>query len=145
MLDKAYSLSLQLKNERNKRLTREQELAKIWAEHLLKQVETIKGVNVLIARVPPARLEILREIADFLRDKLKSVLLVLGSVDENKPVFLTAVTSDLVEKGYDAGDIVEQVAAVTGGGGGGKASFGQGSGKFKDKLDEALRVAKDMI
>ena len=56
-----------------------------------------------------------------------------------------AVTPDLVAKGYNAGEIVKQVAAVTGGGGGGKASFAQGSGKYKDKLDEALRLVRSLI
>jgi alanyl-tRNA synthetase len=126
-------------------LVMERELARIRAEALLTQVEVIKGVNVLIARVPAARLEILREMADFLRDKLKSIVLVLGSVDEERPVFLAAVTPDLIAKGYDAGKIVREVAKVTGGGGGGRPNLAQAGGKDKSKLDEALRVAKGLI
>ena len=70
---------------------------------------------------------------------------MLGTVYENKPVFIAAVTRDLVARGYDAGKIVREVARVTGGGGGGKASLAQAGGKYEDKLDEALRLVKSLI
>jgi len=90
-------------------------------------------------------LEALREMSDLLREKLKSAVVVLGTVYEDRPVFLTAVTSDLVARGYNAGEIVKQIARVTGGSGGGKPSLAQAGGKYKDKLDEALRLAKNLI
>ena len=145
VLDKAYGLSLELKNERRQRLALERELAKIRAESLLDKAEEVNGVTLLVARIPSSRLEILREMSDLIRDKLKSAVVVLGTVYEGRPVFLTAVTSDLVARGYNAGEIVKQVAKVTGGGGGGKPSLAQAGGKYKDKLDEALRLAKNLI
>ena len=105
----------------------------------------VKGVNVLAARVPPSRNDALREMSDSLREKLKSIVIVLGTVYEDRPSFVAAVTPDLVDKGYDAGKIVREVAKVTGGGGGGKARFAQAGGKDKKKLDEALRLVKDLI
>ncbi len=143
--DKAHSLSTELKNERRQTLVLERELSKKIAESLLNQAEVINGVKVLVARVPPSRMQALREMSDLLREQLKSVVLVLGTVYEDKPVFLAAVTSDLVAKGYNAGEIVKKVAAVTGGGGGGKATMAQAGGRYKDKLDEALRLVKNLI
>jgi alanyl-tRNA synthetase len=87
----------------------------------------------------------MREMSDYLRDNMKSGIIVLGSVYNNKPIFVAAVTPDLVDKGYNAGKIVEQVAKVTGGGGGGKATFAQAGGKDKDKLDEALHLVRSLI
>ena len=84
-------------------------------------------------------------MSDLLREKLKSVVVVLGTVYEDKPLFLAAVTPDLVAKGYDAGKIIREVAKVAGGGGGGKAALAQAGGKNKDKLDEALRPVKKLI
>jgi alanyl-tRNA synthetase len=84
-------------------------------------------------------------MSDLLREKLKSAVIVLGTVYEGKPVFLAAVTPDLVARGYNAGEIVKQVAKVTGGSGGGKAQFAQAGGKYKDKLDEALQLVKSLI
>ncbi len=131
--------------EQRQRMALERELARLRTESLLGQVEEINGVNVLVARVPSSRIEILREMADFIRDKLKSVILVLGTISEGRPVFLAAVTPDLVSRGYDAGRIVREVARVAGGGGGGKPNLAQAGGKDKEKLDEALRLVKNLI
>jgi len=131
--------------ERRNRQALEKELARMRVETLLGQAEEIKGVKVLVARVPSSRIEILREMADLIRDKLKSVILVLGTISEGKPMFLAAATPDLVSRGYDAGKIVREVAKVAGGGGGGKPNLAQAGGKYKDKLDEALREAKSLI
>ena len=145
VVDKAQSLSTELKNERKQTLALERELSKKTAESLLNQVDVVNGVRVLVARVPPSRIQVLREMSDLLREQLKSVVVVLGTVYEDKPVFLTAVTPDLVTKGYNAGEIVKKVAGVTGGGGGGKATLAQAGGKDKDKLDEALRLVKNLL
>ncbi|GAG23467.1 unnamed protein product, partial [marine sediment metagenome] len=68
-----------------------------------------------------------------------------GTVYEDKPAFIAAVTPDLVTRGYNAGEIVKQVAKVTGGSGGGKARLAQAGGKHKGKIDEALRLVKSLI
>jgi len=143
--DQVSSTASDFETERRQRLALERELAKLRAESLLGQAGVVKGITVLIARVPSSRLEILREMSDLIRDKLKSAVVILGTVYEDRPVFLTAVTSDLVARGYNAGEIVKQVAMVTGGSGGGKPSLAQAGGKYKDKLDEALRLAKTLI
>jgi alanyl-tRNA synthetase len=76
---------------------------------------------------------------------LKSVVVVLGTVYDGKPAFVATVTPDLVAQGYHAGEIVKQVARVTGGGGGGKANLAQAGGKDKDKIDAALQLVKSLI
>ncbi len=143
--NKLDSLITEMDKERKRALSLERELAKKEAESLLSRIEVVNGINVISARVSSASQPVLREMADFIRDKLKSAVVVLGTVNEDRPVFIAAVTPDLVEKGYNAGDIIKQVSKVTGGGGGGKASFAQGSGRDKDRLDEALRLVKDLI
>jgi len=126
-------------------LALERELAKKTAESLLAQAEVVKGVTVLAVRVPSLPMPSLREMSDLLRDRLKSAVVVLGTVYEDKPAFLAAVTPDLVARGYDAGKIVKQVAKVTGGSGGGKPSLAQAGGKYKGKLDDALKLVKNLI
>jgi alanyl-tRNA synthetase len=142
-VDKAKSLTAELKSERKRAQTLESRLFRNIADSLLNQVKVINGVNVLAASVPPTRMEVLREMSDLLRDKLRSAVVVLGTVHGDKPVFLAAVTPDLVKQGYNAGDIVKHVAKVAGGSGGGRAELAQAGGKNKEKLDEALgQVAK---
>jgi alanyl-tRNA synthetase len=105
----------------------------------------MNGVTVLAAEVPPLTMPILREMGDLLRDRLKSAVVVLATVYNAKPNFLAMVTPDLVAKGFHAGEIVKQVAKVTGGGGGGKAAMAQAGGKDVSKLGEALNLVESVI
>jgi alanyl-tRNA synthetase len=70
---------------------------------------------------------------------------VLATVYNGKPNFLAMVTPDLIARGFHAGDIVNQVAKVTGGGGGGKAGMAQAGGKDAAKIEEALKLVKGII
>jgi alanyl-tRNA synthetase len=138
-------LVAELERERKRSLSLEKALAKKEAESLLGQAEVIGGVKVLAVRVESSNQLVLREMADFLRDRLRSGVVVLGAVSDGRPFFLVAVTPDLGARGYHAGNIIKQVAAVAGGGGGGRAGFAQAGGRDRDKLDEALSRAKDFI
>ncbi len=143
--DKVDGLIAELDKERKQVLRLEKELGRITAEDLLSKGESVKGIKVIAGSVPSSPIEVLREMSDHLRKKMKSGIVVLGSVYNGKPVFIAAVTQDLVDRGYHAGEIVKRVSEVTGGGGGGKVSFAQAGGKHKDKLDEALRLVKSLI
>jgi len=142
---KVKALIGELETERKKGLLLERELSHRLAEDLLGQVEQINGVTVLAARVPALTMPVLREMGDILRDRLKSAVVVLAMVYNGKPSFLAMLTPDLVARGGHAGNIISQVAKVTGGGGGGKAAMAQAGGKDTAKIDEALRVARSVI
>ena len=135
----------ELEAERRRALALEREVSRRIAEDLLGQAREISGVKVLVARVPSLAMPVLREMGDILRDRLKSVVIVLATVYNGKPSFLAMVTSDLTAKGFHAGHIINQVAKVTGGGGGGKAAMAQAGGKDASKIDEALKFVKDVV
>jgi alanyl-tRNA synthetase len=135
----------ELETEKKHSLSLERELARTEAETILGKVEEIKGIKVISAKISSDSQQVLREIADYLRDSLKSGIVVLGAVSGDRPVFIATVTADLVAKGYNAGNIIREVSKVAGGGGGGKANFAQAGGKDKSKLDEALRLVKSLI
>jgi alanyl-tRNA synthetase len=123
----------------------ERELALKEVASLLSQVFEIDGIKLLATRIKPSRPEILRDMADALRDKLGSAVVVLGTVHEDKPYFVVTVTPDLVAKNYHAGNIIRQVAAITGGGGGGKPGLAQGGGKDVSRLDEAIAAVAGLM
>ena len=135
----------QLEEEKKKTTDIERRLAGKQAEALLGQAETINGIKVLLAVLPTARMEILREMTDVIRDRLGSSIVVLGTVYRDKPSFVAAVTPDLIKKGYHAGNIIKKVTAFAGGGGGGKPDLAQGGGKDKHKLDAAILLVKSLI
>jgi len=143
--DKVKSLAGELEIRNKRSLFLERELSRKITESLLEQTEELDGVTVLAAKVSSLSMPILREMGDMLRDRLGSAIVVLATIYNGKPNFLAMVTSDLVAKGFHAGNIVKQVAKVAGGGGGGKASMAQAGGKDATKLDEALNLVKSVI
>ncbi len=145
ILEKLRSTLDELALERKLRQATERELARNTAESLLSIAEQIKGINLIAAKVPSLPMQALREMSDFLRDKLKSGVIVLGTIYEDRPSFIAVVTTDLVNKGYNAGNIVKKVAQVTGGSGGGKPNMAQAGGKDKTKIDEALKLVRSLI
>ncbi len=98
-------------------------------------------MSLVVARVPAANIEAMREITDTLRDKLKSAVVVLGAVVNERPLFLAMVTPDLTGRVH-AGNLLREVAAVAGGGGGGRPDMAQAGGKDASKLDAALETAR---
>jgi alanyl-tRNA synthetase len=135
----------ELEDERKKLAAIEKDQSRKGAEDLLNCVQTVNGVKVLSGKVQNVKADSLREMADALKEKMGSGIIVLCSVNEDKPSFIAMVTPDLIQKGYNAGDIVKKVAQVTGGGGGGKPGMAQAGGKDKSKVDEALECVRTMI
>ncbi len=108
---------------------------------LMSNAERVDGTSLVVARVPAANVDAMREMSDLLRDKLGSAVIVLGAVVGDRPNFLAVVTPDLAGRVH-AGNLIKQVAAIAGGGGGGRPEMAQAGGKDASKLDEALATAK---
>jgi alanyl-tRNA synthetase len=102
-------------------------------------------VALIAARVEAPNIEKLREMGDWLRDKLGSGVVVLGTVLNDKPQLLAMVTADLVKQGYHAGQLVKALAQLVGGGGGGRPDVAQAGGRDTSKLDAALAQAKTLL
>ncbi len=113
---------------------------------MLAQAQEVQGpagaFKLIAAEIDAAAaptMERLREVADWLRDKLgvPSVLL-LGSNVDGRPQFLATVSPPLVAAGIAASALVREVARVSGGRGGGRPELAQGGGGDPAKLREAL-------
>ena len=125
------------------RLQREQ--AKSSFDTLVQRVEQIDGVSALIAQLPDASPDTLREMSDWFRNAVKSGVMVLGSVSDGKPQLIAAVTDDLTKQGLHAGNLIKQIAPIVGGGGGGRPTLAQAGGKDASKLGDALTAARELI
>ena len=137
--------------EENDSLQREREamerrLSLQSAEALLDSVQEVGGVKVLSVRATAANADSLREIGDYLRDKMRSGVVVLGSVINDRPMLVSMVTADLVsEKGLNAADIARTAARAIGGGGGGRPEVAQAGGRDASKLDDALAMVPGIV
>jgi alanyl-tRNA synthetase len=104
----------------------------------------VAGINVQARRVPEMSPSELRNLADTLRQKLGSGVVVLGMESGGKATLLAAVTDDLTDR-IRAGDLVRELALVVGGRGGGKPNLAQAGGPDTARLGDALELAADAI
>jgi alanyl-tRNA synthetase len=102
------------------------------------EIKEIGGIKVLATRMDGADAKTLREAVDRLKDKLKSAIVVVGSVDEGKVRLAAGVTKDNIGT-IKAGDLIKPIAALVGGTGGGRPDFAQAGGNKPDALDQALK------
>jgi alanyl-tRNA synthetase len=111
---------------------------------LMAGVREVGGIKVLATRADVGDPKALRDVADQLRDKLKSGVVVLGGVSDGKVALVAAVTADLTGRVH-AGKIVGEVARIVGGKGGGRPDLAQAGGSDAGKLDEALAAVYGLI
>jgi alanyl-tRNA synthetase len=105
----------------------------------------IAGVKLVAAQVDGADAGALRNAVDQLKDKLKSAIIVLASVDAaNKITLVAGVTSDQTAK-VKAGELVGNVAAQVGGKGGGRPDFAQAGGNNPAALGAALASVETFV
>ncbi len=115
------------------------------AKELLNQQENINGVPVIISNVKGASQETIRSLSDELMEKVDSGIIILASTGEEKVYLVARVSSDLIEKGYKAGDLVGEIAQEVGGGGGGRPDMAQAGGSQPENLDRAFSKAREII
>ncbi|RUA05537.1 MAG: alanine--tRNA ligase [Gammaproteobacteria bacterium] len=122
----------------------QKQLASNQGDDLINQVQEVNGIKLLSSIVEGVSGKDLRDIADKLKDKLGSAVIVLAAVDGNKIALVSGVTKDLTDK-YQAGKILNHVAAQVGGKGGGRPDMAQGGGTDPSSLNVALTSVKDLI
>ncbi|MFY9133940.1 MAG: alanine--tRNA ligase-related protein, partial [Bacillota bacterium] len=105
----------------------------------------VDDIPVVAASVELADPEALRNLADAVRDKLGSGIVLLGSKAEEKVLFVATVSRDLVKQGFNAGSIVREAAKVAGGGGGGRPDMAQAGGRDVSKLEAAIEAGVDVV
>lgn len=121
-------------------------LSATFAAELTSSVKTVgAGTQLLAVAVQAGNMDALRSTADELKSKLPDAVLVLGAAMDDKVNFVVSVPQDLVKKGFHAGKLVKEIAAVCGGGGGGRPDMAQAGGKDASKLNEALAKAEELV
>ncbi len=134
---------LKMKERENEAL--KTKLAKQEIVSLLKETREIDGIRVFINKVEVNDMNSLRSYLDLVRSQLESGVIVLGAKSDNKAMLVAYVTSDLVEKGYHAGHLLETISPLVSGGGGGRPDMAQAGGKEPSGLKDALREAEAQI
>ena len=118
------------------------------ASDILKNIKTVKGINVLSSQVDVTGPDDLRQMADVLRAKIHSGIVVLGSRSNGRAFILAAITHDLSNK-FDANSIIKELAPIIGGKGGGKKDLAQAGGNnpsgLKDAIEKSYKIIEIML
>jgi alanyl-tRNA synthetase len=104
----------------------------------------IKGVKLARRKLQDMDKDALRGVADTLKAKIKSGVVVLASATDGKVQIVVAVTADLTSR-IKAGQVVKEIAPIVGGGGGGRPDFAEAGGKQPDKIDEMLAASEQVV
>lgn len=112
---------------------------------LLDEALEVGDARVLSAEVDASNVDTLREMCDRFRQKLGNAAIALGSIVEDNPVIVVAVSDDLVSKGLHAGELASAAGQQINGGGGGRPTMAQAGGKDKSKLNGALQTVRKKV
>jgi alanyl-tRNA synthetase len=104
----------------------------------------VAGVRLVRRRVADLDKDALRGVADSLKARIKSGIVVLASTSDGKVQIVVAVTPDLTSR-IKAGQIVKELAPMVGGAGGGRPDFAEAGGKQPEKVDEMLAASEAVI
>ena len=109
------------------------------AAALVKNAKSIGQLNLLTAQLDnEVSVDDMRLIAIDLRNKLKSGVVVLATINNLKPILVAAASPEAIKLGVKAGELIKIGSTVLGGGGGGKDDFAQGGGTESKLIDKAL-------
>jgi len=114
-------------------------------EDIIKGAKEINGIFVVTAKLAGVQPNNLRELADKISDKVNDGLVVLASDNGEKVALIAMASEGAIAKGAHAGNIIKEVAKITGGGGGGRPNMAQAGGKDGSKIDEALNRVLSII
>ncbi|UCF66781.1 MAG: alanine--tRNA ligase, partial [Acidobacteriota bacterium] len=139
---------LERKLETLKKLQKENEQLRMRLAHgavSAQQQETaVDGVSVLTREVDELNRGQRRDLADSLRQKNPSAVIVLGAREEGKAALLVAVGRAVAAR-VDARALVRSLGSIVGGGGGGRADLAEAGGRHPDKLASALAAAPEAV
>ena len=111
---------------------------------LVAKLQQIDQIPFLVAKVAGVDPKGLRHLVDQLKEKLGSVVILLGVTDVQKVSLIAGVSKDMQTR-VKAGELIRFVAPLVGGKGGGKADMAMGGGSKPQQLTEALQAATEWI
>jgi alanyl-tRNA synthetase len=111
---------------------------------ILLKTREIHGIKVLADMLPQTDRVSLRNLADELKQKLGSGVVVLGTPQDGKAAIVVMVTGDICKR-LPAGQIIKRIAPLVGGAGGGKPELAEAGGKDSSKLADAIEQSYSVV
>ncbi|TAG94672.1 MAG: alanine--tRNA ligase [Oscillatoriales cyanobacterium] len=140
------NLQNELKDTQKQLAALKSELAIAKSDQLLAQAESIGEFKIIVAQLGDVDTEALKTAAERLQQKLGNAAVILASIPEPDKVSLVAAfSSEVNQKGLQAGKFIGKIAEICGGKGGGRPNLAQAGGRDTSKLQEALKSARNLL
>jgi alanyl-tRNA synthetase len=134
----------QLLEERQRLEARLQEALRTGGSAMTGDRTTVGGVDLTIAETTSDDRAEVGRISDQFREGTRNGVLVLFSTGGRGGIHV-ALTDDLVRAGRNAGDLVNRIAALSGGRGGGRPHFASAGAGDATKLPQARAATRDLV
>ncbi|UCE22050.1 MAG: alanine--tRNA ligase [Candidatus Aminicenantes bacterium] len=144
LLNQIEKLKESVKSKERETKAIRQKMAKQEIKGKEEDIRKIKGISVLVQKVKGLNNTELRELADSLKQKIGSGVVVLGAASGKKVFLVTAVTKDCVAR-LKADELVKEIASRLDGGGGGRPDFAQAGGTKPEQLEKVLEESYTII
>jgi len=106
----------------------------------------VGDIQLIALELPGANNGLMRQLFDQIRKKTNPVAILFASkISDEKVMLATAISRDLVDQGYHAGNWIKEIAPVVGGRGGGKPDMAQAGGNEPDKIADAIAAAEGTL
>ena len=137
----------ELREKQNQVDALQSKLAAQRAKALLSETKEICGIKYVAAALTNVSPDALRKMCDQIKDAKSDIVAVIAGIYEDKGTvtFCACCGKDAVKKGAHAGNLVREVAKVSGGSGGGRPDSAMAGGKDITKVDEALLIVDDVL
>ncbi len=147
ILDKINQSITELKDAKRKLDEINAKVASQKANAMLEKARTVKGIRVVAFALTGASSDDLRKMCDTFKAEQSDLIAVIASMNKEKETvtFACSCGKDAIAKGAHAGNIVREVAMITGGKGGGRPDSAMAGGKDLTKVDEALLCVDDIV
>lgn len=118
----------------------------ISADDLIAGATKVGDIQLIALELPGANNGLMRQLFDQIRKKTNPVAILFASkISDEKVMLATAISRDLVDQGYHAGNWIKEIAPVVGGRGGGKPDMAQAGGNEPDKIADAIAAAEGTL
>ena len=114
-------------------------------DRLLSQAVDLGGVKTVAAKFWGDDADSLRAACDIVKSDYPDTVILLALVKEDKVTFAAACGKDAVARGAHAGNLVREIAKMTGGNGGGRPDSAAAGGKDVAKVEQALNAVCDVV
>ena len=143
--EKCAAMAAEAKEKDKKLESLTQQIANAKTASLFENAKEVAGMKLVTAKLDNTAPDALRKLGDSVKDKNEAMIAVFAGTIGEKGTLYCVCTKDAVAKGANAGKIVREVAAVTGGKGGGKPDSAMAGAGDITKIDDALAQAESII